>query len=61
MKKINRLIKTKTDALIAQLCEDYPKLSDSQLSEMIGKKVVKPKYFIFESKINYETSKEKTD
>lgn len=47
-----RHVKTKTDALICQLCEDYPNLSDADLSEMVGVPVTRPKFFIFESKIN---------
>lgn len=47
-----RHVKTKTDALICQLCEYYPKLSDADLSEMVGVPVTRPKFFIFQSKIN---------
>jgi hypothetical protein len=47
-----RYVKNKTDALICQLCEYYPKLSDADLSEMVGVPVTRPKFFIFESKIN---------
>ena len=47
-----RHVKNKTDALICQLCEDYPNMSDADLSEMVGVPVTHPKYFIFESKIN---------
>lgn len=47
-----RHVKNKTDALICQLCEDYPNMLDAELSEMVGVPVTRPKYFIFESKIN---------
>lgn len=47
-----RHVKNKTDALICQLCEDYPNMSDAELSEMVGGPVTRPKFFIFESKIN---------
>jgi len=47
-----RHVKTKKDAIICQLCEDYPHLSDADLSEIVGVPVMRPKFFIFESKIN---------
>lgn len=47
-----RYVRSKKDAMICQLCEDYPNMSDSQLSEMVGVPVTRPKIFIFESKIN---------
>ena len=48
----SRIVKSKKDALICQLCEDYPMMSDEELSEIVGLKVSRPQFFIFESKIN---------
>jgi len=47
-----RYVRNNKDAIICQLCEDFPNLSDAELSEMVGVPVMRPKFFIFESKMN---------
>ena len=48
----NNVVKTKKLALICDLCEKFPSMSDDELSEIVGLKVSRPKFFIFESKMN---------
>lgn len=47
-----KIVTTKKEQLLAELCLDYPYLSNDELSDMVGVNVVKPKYFIFQSKMN---------
>ena len=48
----NNVVKTKKLALICDLCEKFPSMSDEELSEIVGLKVSRPQFFIFESKMN---------
>ena len=48
----NNVVKTKKLALICDLCEKFPSMSDQELSEIVGLKVSRPQFFIFESKMN---------
>ena len=48
----SKVVKTKKDALLCDLCEDYPSFSDEELSEIVGLKASRPQFFIFESKMN---------
>ena len=48
----NNVVKTKKLALICDLCEKFPSMSDEELSEIVGLKVSRPLFFIFESKMN---------
>ena len=47
-----KIVTTKKEELIAELCLNYPYLSNDELSNMVGIKIIKPKYFIFQSKMN---------
>ncbi len=48
----SKVVRSKKDALLCDLCEDYPSFSDEELSEIVGLKVSRPQFFIFESKMN---------
>ena len=48
----DNVVKTKKLALICDLCEKFPSMSDKELSEIVGLKVSRPQFFIFESKMN---------
>ena len=48
----SKVVRSKKDALLCDLCEDYPSMSDEELSEIVGLKVSRPQFFIFESKMN---------
>ena len=48
----SKVVKTKKLALICDLCEKFPSMSDEELSEIVGLKVSRPQFFIFESKMN---------
>ena len=48
----SKVVKTKKLALICDLCEKFPSMSDEELSEIVGTKVSRPQFFIFESKMN---------
>ena len=48
----SKVVRSKKDALLCDLCEDYPSFSDEELSEIVGLKVSRPLFFIFESKMN---------
>ena len=48
----SKVVRSKKDALLCDLCEDYPSFSDKELSEIVGLKVSRPQFFIFESKMN---------
>ena len=48
----SKVVRSKKDSLLYDLCEDYPSFSDEELSEIVGMKVSKPQFFIFESKMN---------
>lgn len=48
----SKVVRSKKDALLCDLCEDYPGFSDEELSEIVGLKVSRPQFFIFESKLN---------
>ena len=48
----SKVVRSKKDALICDLCEKFPSISDEDLSEIVGLKLSRPQFFIFESKIN---------
>ena len=48
----SKVVRSKKDVLLCGLCEDYPSFSDKELSEIVGLKVSRPQFFIFESKMN---------
>ena len=48
----SKVVKTKKLALICDLCEKFPSMSDEELSEIVGLTVSRPQFFIFESKMN---------
>ena len=48
----SKVVKTKKLALICDLCEKFPSISDEELSEIVGLKLSRPQFFIFESKMN---------
>ncbi len=48
----SKLVRSKSDALLCELCEKYPTLSENELSLITGQKVWKPQFFIFQSKMN---------
>ena len=48
----SKVVRSKKDALICDLCEKFPSISDEDLSEIVGLKLSRPQFFIFESKMN---------
>ena len=48
----SKVVRSKKDDLLCDLCEKFPSMSDEELSEIVGLKVSRPQFFIFESKIN---------
>ena len=50
----SKVVRSKKDALLCDLCEVFPSFSDEELSEIVGMKVSRPQFFIFESKMNKE-------
>ena len=48
----SKVVRSKKDALICDLCEKFPSISDEDLSEIVGLKVSRPQFFIFKSKMN---------
>ena len=48
----SKVVRSKKLALICDLCEKFPSMSDEELSEIVGLKVSRPQFFIFESKMN---------
>ena len=49
---LSKVVRSKKDALLCDLCEYYSSFSDEELSEIVGLKVSRPLFFIFESKMN---------
>lgn len=48
----SKVVRSKKDALLCDICEYYPGFSDKELSEIVCLKVSRPLFFIFESKMN---------
>ena len=48
----SKVVRSKKDALICDLCEKFPSMSDEELSEIVVLKVSRPQFYIFESKMN---------
>ena len=48
----SKVVRSIKDALLCDLCEYYSSFSDEELSEIVGLKVSRPLFFIFESKMN---------